>query len=103
MGGLSSRLTLACRSLAQRPAGPTFPYVLSLSLGSVSSYACHTLCDKLAASTSFSAEQCHALQQSQRQMCLFLNDAQTERINTAFKVQRPSPLWNATGTLLEHY
>ena len=73
--------------LAARPAA-TLPLVLSLSLGSLSSHACADLCARVATHTSgaVSAAQCHDYLQRKRQLCLYLNDAQTARIETQLKM-----------------
>ena len=78
---------LFMEELVARPAA-TLPTVLSLSLGSLSSHACADLCAKVAqeSSGSISPKSCHDFLQSKRQLCLYLNDQQTERINTQLKM-----------------
>ena len=91
--GQGSALLQFLNALSKRQGGPgdgyagsNFPLVLSLSLGSLSSFSCANFCTTLAATTSHTYAQCHTFLQSQRQVCLFLDNQQTQRINVAFKV-----------------
>jgi tripeptidyl-peptidase-1 len=61
------------------------PQVLSISLGSLGAYACDLLCDK-AVARGVSKADCDAFLQEQRQVCMFLSQAQVARINAAFQV-----------------
>jgi tripeptidyl-peptidase-1 len=69
-------------SLAARK---TLPQVLSISLGSLGAYSCDLLCDK-AAEKGVAKADCNAFLQEQRQVCMFLSQAQVERIHAGFKV-----------------
>lgn len=80
--GFGEALLDFATSLAARK---TVPHVLSVSLGSLASASCQLLC-KEAAKDGVSLSDCNSYLQSQRQVCMFLNDDQTARINTAFQV-----------------
>lgn len=69
-------------SLAARPV---LPQVLSLSLGSLSPHSCGLLCSE-AAKRGHSLAACQAYLQTQRQVCMFIDEAQTARIDTALQV-----------------
>lgn len=60
------------------------PQVLSISLGSESAASCDLLCEGIKAR--FSLEECNSYLQRQRQVCMFLDQPQVARINTAFKL-----------------
>eukprot|EP00041_Stephanoeca_diplocostata_P039946 m.1638211 g.1638211 ORF g.1638211 m.1638211 type:complete len:561 (-) comp27282_c0_seq1:102-1784(-) len=62
----------------------TLPQVLSISLGSLSSASCALLCSE-AAKSGISHTECNDFLQQQRQVCMYLSDAQTARISTAFQ------------------
>ncbi|GMI07791.1 hypothetical protein TrVE_jg6396 [Triparma verrucosa] len=61
------------------------PHVLSMSLGSLSSASCNLLCSE-AAKTGIALTDCQAYISEQRQVCMYLSDDQTARINTALQV-----------------
>jgi len=63
----------------------TVPQVLSMSLGSLSAASCDLLCTE-AAKKGHTLEKCKAYLQTQRQVCMFISQAQQNRINTAFQV-----------------
>ena len=69
-------------SLASRPI---LPQVLSLSLGSLSPHSCGLLCSE-AVKRGQSLAACQAYLQTQRQVCMFMSEAQTARIDTALQV-----------------
>lgn len=65
----------------------TLPHVLSLSLGSLSSASCSLLCEKASAKPyNIDTSDCHDFLQQQRQVCMFLSDDQTRRIDMALQV-----------------
>lgn len=64
-------------------ARPTVPHVLSLSLGSLSAASCNKLCDEAAKTGEVSLGDCQAYLQEQRQVCMFVSDAQVAKINHA--------------------
>lgn len=63
----------------------TLPHVLSMSLGSLSAASCDKLCEE-AEKLGHSQDECGSFLQKQRQVCMFLSQDQTDRINTAFQV-----------------
>ena len=69
-------------SLAARPV---LPQVLSLSLGSLSPYSCTLLCSE-AVKRGQSLAACQSYLQTQRQVCMFISEAQTARIDTALQI-----------------
>jgi tripeptidyl-peptidase-1 len=69
-------------SLAARPV---VPHVLSLSLGSLSPHSCNILCDE-AVKLGQSMSACRAYLQQQRQVCMFISEAQVARIDTALQM-----------------
>jgi hypothetical protein len=69
-------------SLAERPQ---LPQVLSLSLGSLSPHSCSLLCTE-AAKRGKSLSACQAYMQHQRQVCMYISEAQAARIDTALQV-----------------
>jgi len=62
---------------------PTVPHVLSLSLGSLSAASCDLLCSEAVKMGEVSLDDCKEYLQSQRQVCMFVDEAQTARINHA--------------------
>ena len=68
-------------SLAARPV---VPHVLSLSLGSLSPHSCTLLCDE-AVKEGQSRAACEAYLQQQRQVCMFISEAQAARIDVALQ------------------
>ena len=66
-------------------ARPTVPQVLSISLGSLSAFSCDLLCKEVV-KTGIAAATCKAFLQNQRQVCMYLSEAQNVRINDAFKL-----------------
>ena len=62
---------------------PTVPHVLSLSLGSLSAYSCDLLCTAAAQTGEVGLAECRAYLQKQRQVCMFVSQAQVARINHA--------------------
>jgi tripeptidyl-peptidase-1 len=71
--------------LIDLPTRATIPQVLSISLGSLSAYSCDLLCTE-AVKMGHSAESCHSFMQSQRQVCMYMSEYQTDLIDTAFKL-----------------
>jgi len=63
----------------------TVPHVLSMSLGSLSAASCDLLCSE-AVKMGHTAEECSDYMATQRQVCMFLSQDQTDRINTALQV-----------------
>jgi len=61
------------------------PQVLSLSLGSLSAASCDKLCSE-AVKMGHTVDECNSYIQTQRQVCMFISQAQQTRINTAFQV-----------------
>lgn len=61
------------------------PHVLSMSLGSLASASCDLLCAE-AVKLGHSKEECNEYLQQQHQVCMFLSQDQTSRINVAFQV-----------------
>ena len=57
------------------------PHVLSLSLGSLSAYSCDMLCAEAVKTGEVTLSDCNAFLQKQRQVCMFISQAQVERIN----------------------
>ena len=72
--------------VAQLSALPNdqLPLVLSMSLGSLSSYSCEYLCNQVAANSSYSFSDCLDFASSQFQVCMFTNP-QEDRMNTEFQ------------------
>jgi hypothetical protein len=58
------------------------PQTISLSLGSLSAASCDKLCTEVAKEGQ-SLSKCQAFLQEQRQVCMFIDEAQTQRINAA--------------------
>jgi|TARA_B110000208_G_scaffold104622_1_gene129913 tripeptidyl-peptidase-1 len=68
-------------------ARPTVPQVLSISLGSLSAFSCDLLCREVVKDDpSIAAATCKEFMQNQRQVCMYLSEAQNVRINDAFKL-----------------
>jgi len=67
------------------PTRQTLPQVLSISLGSLSAASCSLLCDEVV-KQGFTHERCHAFMQEQRQVCMYLSDAQVEAISAGFQM-----------------
>jgi len=63
----------------------SLPHVLSLSLGSLSASSCELLCSE-AEKMGHSKTDCEGFLQQQRQVCMYLSEEQTARINVAFQV-----------------
>ncbi|GMH58693.1 hypothetical protein TL16_g02665 [Triparma laevis f. inornata] len=61
------------------------PHVLSMSLGSLSSASCNLLCSE-AVKMGIALTDCQAYISEQRQVCMYLSDDQSDRINTALQV-----------------
>ena len=61
------------------------PQVLSMSLGSLGGYACHLLCDK-AVAKGVSKADCNSYLQQQRQVCMFIDTQQVDRISNGLKI-----------------
>eukprot|EP00038_Savillea_parva_P018479 m.23893 g.23893 ORF g.23893 m.23893 type:complete len:595 (-) comp4113_c0_seq1:25-1809(-) len=64
------------------PNRKTLPQVLSISLGSLSAASCKLLCTE-AVKQGFTAAECHSFMQEQRQVCMYLSEAQVDKISTA--------------------
>jgi hypothetical protein len=71
--------------LVDLAARPIVPHVLSISLGSLSAASCDLLCAQ-ALQAGISLDQCQAYLQNQRQVCMFLSQAQVARIDAAFQI-----------------
>ena len=72
------------RQLAGTPDAE-LPLVLSMSLGSLSSYACEYLCNQVVATNgSYTFDECLDFAASQFQVCMFSDD-QEERMNVEFQ------------------
>lgn len=80
--GFGQALLDFATSLASRQV---LPHVLSMSLGSLASASCELLCEQ-AAKRGYSSEECNNFLQDQRQVCMFLSNDQSARINVAFQV-----------------
>ena len=80
--GFGAALLDFLTSLAARE---TVPHVLSMSLGSLSAASCDLLCDA-AVDGGYSQQDCENYLVTQRQVCMFLSQDQTDRINTALQV-----------------
>lgn len=63
----------------------TIPQVLSLSLGSLSAASCKLLCDA-AVKEGHSQQECQSYIQQQRQVCMYLSEAEVTRIDTALQI-----------------
>ena len=61
------------------------PHVLSMSLGSLSPASCDLLCSE-AVKAGQDLDKCEAYLQTQRQVCMYLTQAQTDRINHGFQL-----------------
>jgi hypothetical protein len=59
--------------------------VLSLSLGSLSSHSCELLCAQ-AVERGIDLARCQAYLQTQRQVCMYVDDEQVARINVALQI-----------------
>jgi hypothetical protein len=62
------------------------PFVLSLSLGSLSWDSCHILCDKVAQKGVYTRSQCVSYMNSQRQVCMYDSSDQINRIDKELQV-----------------
>lgn len=71
--------------VTELPGRSVVPQVLSISLGSLSPYSCDLLCTKVQAA-GFSEAECNHFMQQQRQVCMYLTQAQVERINIGYKM-----------------
>eukprot|EP00471_Norrisiella_sphaerica_P005370 CAMPEP_0184481504 /NCGR_PEP_ID=MMETSP0113_2-20130426/3059_1 /TAXON_ID=91329 /ORGANISM="Norrisiella sphaerica, Strain BC52" /LENGTH=628 /DNA_ID=CAMNT_0026860673 /DNA_START=94 /DNA_END=1980 /DNA_ORIENTATION=+ len=70
--------------LASRPEEQK-PHVLSLSLGSLSASSCDLLCTE-AEKLGHNVDSCRKFMQKQRQVCMFISEAQVSRISVALQV-----------------
>ena len=66
-------------------ARDSVPHVLSMSLGSLSAASCDMLCAE-AAKAGYGRPECEDYLATQRQVCMFLSQAQVDKINTALQV-----------------
>ena len=64
----------------------TLPHVLSMSLGSLAASSCEILCDQAEKTKGIERSDCESFLQQQRQVCMFLSEAQAARIDTALQV-----------------
>ena len=80
--GFGAALLDFLTDLAQRDS---VPQVLSMSLGSLSAASCDLLCSE-AQAMGFTLQDCQDYLATQRQVCMFLSQDQTDRINTALQV-----------------
>jgi hypothetical protein len=67
------------------------PHVLSLSLGSLSPYSCDLLCTEASKSGDVSLEECRDYLQKQRQVCMFMSDAQAGKVCATRRPRRATP------------
>jgi len=72
--------------LVDLAAREVVPQVLSMSLGSLSAASCDLLCEMAVETYGHTSEECSDYMASQRQVCMYLNTEQTERINVALQV-----------------
>lgn len=85
---------------------PSIPYVLSMSLGSLSWDSCNLMCQLGAQSRQFTFSQCmQYVQYTQRQVCMMDTGAQADRISREFMKlgMRGMTLLAATGDGGSHY
>jgi len=80
------------------------PQVLSMSLGSLSAYSCDLLCSE-AAKKSIKVEACTAYLQKQFQVCMYLTQDQTARIDRAFQIlgTRGTSIFASSGDGGSHF
>eukprot|EP00756_Hemistasia_phaeocysticola_P024234 Hpha_TRINITY_DN15936_c1_g2::TRINITY_DN15936_c1_g2_i1::g.75110::m.75110/K01279/TPP1, CLN2; tripeptidyl-peptidase I len=71
--------------LTELASRDTIPQVMSLSLGSLSAASCDLLCTE-AVKKGHTLKECNDFLQNQRQVCMFLTQAQVARISQAFQV-----------------
>ena len=82
---------------AVKPRALGAQQVLSLSLGSLSAYSCDLLCKEAVQEHGQDLAQCKAFMQKQRQVCMFEDTAQINRINV---VRLPLPAHISRPSLL---
>jgi len=80
--GFGAALLQFLTQLANRE---TLPHVLSMSLGSLSGASCDLLCSE-AVKAGHTMDECTSYMTTQRQVCMFLDEVQTDRINTALQI-----------------
>jgi hypothetical protein len=82
----------------------TVPHVLSMSLGSLSAASCDLLCSEVV-KLGFTQEECDDYISEQRQVCMYLSEDQTARINTAFQVlgTRGTTIMGSSGDGGSHF
>jgi len=99
--GFGDALLIFLTDLASRKE---LPQVLSLSLGSLSPASCDLLCTE-AVKKGVSAEKCNEFLQSQRQVCMFEDQQQVARINTALMAlgARGVTVFGSSGDGGSHY
>lgn len=99
--GFGEAMLLFLTDLAQRQE---LPQVLSLSLGSLSAASCDLLCAE-AVKQGVSAQKCNQFLQEQRQVCMFEDQQQAQRINNALMVlgSRGVTVFGSSGDGGSHY
>ena len=99
--GFGEAMLLFLTDLAQRDQ---LPQVLSLSLGSLSAASCDLLCAE-ASKKGVTAQECNKFLQDQRQVCMFQDQKQADRINTALMVlgTRGVTVFGSSGDGGSHY
>jgi hypothetical protein len=82
----------------------TVPHVLSMSLGSLSAASCDYLCTQ-AATMGHTLEECQDYMATQRQVCMYLSQEQTQAISTAMQVlgTRGVTILGSSGDGGSHY
>jgi len=80
MGGALLDFLVSMNSLQDH-----LPKVLSMSLGSMSAGACLYMCERVSQVSSYSRDECRKYLEKQRQVCMFVDEEQIERINLEFQ------------------
>eukprot|EP00756_Hemistasia_phaeocysticola_P027279 Hpha_TRINITY_DN16107_c1_g16::TRINITY_DN16107_c1_g16_i1::g.4037::m.4037/K01279/TPP1, CLN2; tripeptidyl-peptidase I len=90
--------------LTELASRDTIPQVMSLSLGSLSAASCDLLCSE-AVKKGHTMKECNSFLQQQRQVCMFLSQAQVARINQAFQVlgTRGMTIFGSSGDGGSHF
>jgi len=70
--------------LSELAAAKTVPTLISMSLGSLSWDSCNILCEKVAADSHYSYNECSKYLYGLRQVCMYDSGAQMSRANTEF-------------------
>lgn len=72
--------------LVELAARPVVPQVLSMSLGSLEAASCDLLCEQAVSQYGHTLDECESYMATQRQVCMYLDTTQTQRISTALQV-----------------